>query len=410
MKHLKPKNAPKKRPRAGTKPAGSTSTALAPLAPPVASVPALALAAVDEVLAAFLEGRNENTLRAYDRDLLDFTRFVAASDEPDSAIREEILNRPLEAFDARPAVGRLLSLSHGDANLVVLKYKAHLNERLLKKSAEDDLDPDPAPTPVPGVKKSAEDDRRNKLKPATIARRLAALRSVVKMARMIGRVSWTLDVESPKVKPYRDTRGPDDDGWEAMLAEAERAAADDRRDKRRNKPIRDLAILRLLHDLGLRRGELVGLDLADVKQGGRTIAVVGKGESDPVSLTLPDETRAALAKWIERRGNVSGPLFTRRGKATVRADRLTGTAVFLIVRDLGRKAGLSEDTRPHGLRHSAITCALEQNNGNIRDVARFSRHADLRTVARYDDNRQDIAGRVARGVAKGRQAKPPLAP
>src|SRR3954469_25192564 len=69
----------------------------------------------------------------------------------------------------------------------------------------------------------------------TINRRLVALRSLVKLANTLGLVSWTLlaqSVENVPVQPARDTRGPGRDG----------------------------ALLRLLHDLGLRRSEAVRLD------------------------------------------------------------------------------------------------------------------------------------------------------
>ena len=89
-------------------------------------------------------------------------------------------------------------------------------------------------------------------------RRLVALRSVVNMAGTIGVVAWALDVESPRAEPYRDTGGPGDAGWRAMLALVKRDA-----ESGRPKPVRGLAIVRLLHDLALRRGELVALDLAD---------------------------------------------------------------------------------------------------------------------------------------------------
>ena len=47
------------------------------------------------------------------------------------------------------------------------------------------------------------------LQPATINRRLATLRSLVKFANTLGLVSWTLSVENLPVLPYRDTDGPD---------------------------------------------------------------------------------------------------------------------------------------------------------------------------------------------------------
>jgi integrase/recombinase XerC len=316
------------------------TTELVPLDPPA---PVPALGDVD-VLAAFLAGRNPRTLLAYDRDLRDFGRFLGQA-------------------EARSGVELLLSLPHGQANAAALAYRAHLVDRGLRA--------------------------------ATIARRLAALRSVVKLARTVGRVSWTLDVDSPKAEPYRDTAGPGDAGWRAMLAAAKRAAASGR-----PKPVRDLAIIRLLHDLRLRRGELVALDLADVALEPASVAVVGKGRTQSERLTLPDPTRDALAEWIGRRGEEPGPLFVRLDRAASGPDRLTDTAVFLIVRDLGRKAGLARPTRPHALRHEAITRALDKTNGDVRTVQQFSRHADPRTLLLYDDRRRDLAGDVARLVAE----------
>lgn len=75
------------------------------------------------------------------------------------------------------------------------------------------------------------------------------------------------------------------------------------------KGARDLALIRLLHDLALRRAEAVGLDLCDVDLGSGTVSVFGKCKTDKARLTLPRPTRAALAGWLAHRGEHSGPLF-----------------------------------------------------------------------------------------------------
>jgi integrase/recombinase XerC len=38
-------------------------------------------------------------------------------------------------------------------------------------------------------------------------------------------------------------------------------------------------------------------------------------------------------------------------------------------------------------------------HGDLRAVQRFSRHKDIKTIGRYDDNRQDLGGAVAALVA-----------
>ena len=62
---------------------------------------------------------------------------------------------------------------------------------------------------------------------------------------------------------------------------------------------------------------------------------------------------------------------------------------------------MQKPVRPHGLRHAAITGALEATGGDVRAVQRFSRHASVETLLVYDDARQDLGGKVAATVAKG---------
>lgn len=302
----------------------------------------------EDVLAAFLAGRNAHTLRAYDADLRDFARFVGI-DEP------------------KLAVGSFLSSDRGDAHAIALAWRVHLEARGLA--------------------------------PATIARKLAALRAVVKLAGQLGQVDWELALGSPRAEGYRDTRGPGDDGYKRVreLAQVEASTGDPKR-------VRDYSALRLLHDLGLRRGELVGLDLADVETGAdglpQRVWIKGKKRVHKEALSLPPATSRALGDWIAARGAAGGPLFIRldRGAGAV-PGRLTGRAVALMVNQLGERSGLPRRLAPHGLRHQAITAALDKTGGDVRKVQRFSRHADLKTLVVYDDKRRDGAGDVSRLLA-----------
>lgn len=287
----------------------------------------------------FLGGRRKTTLDAYRRDLANFCSF-------------------LEVDSPEEAAGALLWRSHGEANALALRYRNHMVERGLSA--------------------------------ATVNRRLAALRSLVKLARTLGMISWKLEVEGLEAVPYRDTRGPGREGVRRMLD-----ALDTRLDA---KARRDRAAVRLLYDLALRRGEVVAMDLEDVDLEDGTVAVLGKGRTAKETVTLPPKTKAALEDWLQARGSESGAVFTNFDRAQ-KGRRLTGRSLHRIVRELGKEVGLR--ARPHGLRHAAITEALDQTNGNTRAVQRFSRHRDQRVLTRYDDNREDLAGTVARLVAEG---------
>ena len=57
------------------------------------------------------------------------------------------------------------------------------------------------------------------------------------------------------------------------------------------------------------------------------------------------------------------------------------------MREFSAAAGIDKIVSPHRIRHSAITAYLDASNGNIRAAQGLSRHANLNTLNRYDDNR-----------------------
>lgn len=314
---------------------------LVPLLPLPLPLPLPAANPRPDVLAAFLEGLSPRTLKAYTSDLADFAAAILA-------------------VDARHAVEQILSLTAGEANALALAYR----NRLVAAG----------------------------LASATIARRLAALRSVVKLARTLGRVEWSIEIRGPKIEKRRDTRGPDP-AERKKLWRTLRAAGDSPRARR------DRAIVALLFDLALRRGEVVALDLVDVDLAAGTVAILGKGRREKERLTLPAATRDTLTAWIDVRGSTPGPLFPSDHAAD---NRITGDGVAYLVRELGKSARLPRQLRPHGFRHSAITSALESGS-DVRQVRKYSRHAKLETVLLYDDTRGDVAGEIARGVSRERK-------
>jgi integrase/recombinase XerC len=192
-----------------------------------------------------------------------------------------------------------------------------------------------------------------------------------------------------KAEGYRDTRGPGTDGVRRLLdqAGAHRCAV---------HTARDVALVRLMFDLGLRRESIVSLDLEHLDLESGRISVLLKGHTQRTSRTLPQQTRDAIQAWLRHRGDQPGALFTNFDRAG-KGQRLTGRSLHRIVQRLGADLGMS--VLPHGLRHSAITAALDATNGNVRAVQKFAGHADVRVVERYDDARQDLAGLVAKKVA-----------
>lgn len=289
--------------------------------------------------------RSENTRRAYEKDLVDFFRTMAGQDP------------------SHDLVAHFLALSRTQAVSLVIDYKAKLLARGLAE--------------------------------ATVNRRLSALRSLVDFAYSLGLCGWRLDsqaVSNERVKAYRDTTGIDTQQMQRVM---------DIVDRETLKGKRDYAILRLLWDNGLRRSEVVKCNVEDFDPAERALWILGKGRgTQKERVALSEKTAQAIMDYLEARGNPSkGPLFANVDRAGKGNGRLTSQAVYVLVRNICRRAGISKPMSPHRIRHSAITEALELTGGNVRLVQKFSRHAKLETLQVYDDNRHKGQAQVTELLA-----------
>ncbi len=232
--------------------------------------------------------------------------------------------------------------------------------------------------------------RSRALAPATINRRLAAVRSLLKMSYRLG-LSQTDGrnlVDGEKSKAYRDTRGTDLDNLKRLLALPDRTTV---------KGKRDYALLRLLCDNALRRAEVCALNVGDFWPEEKRLAILGKGRTEKEFVTLHPSSAAAVAEYVLAAGILGGdkadPLFrTCDHRPRLATARLGATGLYDIIRTYGRKIGLT--LAPHKLRHSAITAALDKTGGDVRRVQKLSRHVKIETLIRYDDNRTDFQGEI----------------
>jgi integrase/recombinase XerC len=233
---------------------------------------------------------------------------------------------------------------------------------------------------------------RRSLAPATINRRVATLRSLARSGRQLGLIQWKIEVRAEPVKRLRDSRGPGTPAVRQMMAACDGST---------EIGARNQAALATMFGMGLRRSEVISLDLEDVDLQNRVLWVVGKGRREKEPLTIPTFVELAMAAWIGFRGTWHGPLFIpldnaadHRGPVTA---RLTDWGLYKMVVALSTKVG--RRTRPHGIRHSAITEALRQTNNDVVRVQKFSRHASADTVLVYLDNLVDAGGAVSELVA-----------
>ena len=150
----------------------------------------------------------------------------------------------------------------------------------------------------------------------------------------------------------------------------------------RSPEARDRAIAKLLFYTALRLSECTSLDVEDAPvsaRKGKVIVRSGKGDAYR-EVSLNADARESLQAWLgERRrrfpdASESALFLSRKGA------RLSSRAVDLIVRDVGRRAGL--ELSAHVLRHTCLTNLVRGGNDLVM-VAEIAGHRRLETTRRY---------------------------
>jgi integrase/recombinase XerD len=164
-------------------------------------------------------------------------------------------------------------------------------------------------------------------------------------------------------------------------AEAERALAQP--DVANPLGLRDRALMELLYSCGLRRREVIGLDLTDVDERRRVIHVRhGKGGRERY---VPVGSRAL--DWIRRYLEDARPLLVRRNSLTAlfisaRGGRVQRTQVTGRLRAYLVAAGIDKPGSVHIWRHTMAT-VMHDGGADIRDLQELLGHSQLTTTQIY---------------------------
>lgn len=140
---------------------------------------------------------------------------------------------------------------------------------------------------------------------------------------------------------------------------------------------RDLAVVDLLASTGMRIGELVRLDIADVNLQERECIVTGKGNKQrPVYFDA--RAKLHLEEYLETRADNNSALFVSLDS---KAKRITVGGMELRLRNLGKKAGVSR-VHPHKFRRTLATHAIDKGMP-IEQVQKLLGHAKIDTTMHY---------------------------
>lgn len=156
---------------------------------------------------------------------------------------------------------------------------------------------------------------------------------------------------------------------------------------------RDAALIAILRGSGVRRRELVNLDLSDFDPSKGAIEVRnGKGGKDR-TVYLSSQALKVVLNWLTIRGDARGPLLcpVNKGKrVTIR--RLTSQSVLFILQKRGEEAGVA-DFSTHDFRRTFISDLLDAGV-DLVTVQRLAGHSDPSTSSRYDRRPEAVKRRA----------------
>ncbi len=213
------------------------------------------------------------------------------------------------------------------------------------------------------------------LKPATIARKIAALRGLHRflVAEQLSAEDPTVLLDSPRLGSALP-KALTVDEVERLLS----VPVDDTPLAARNR-----ALLEFMYATGVRVSEAVDLKLSALDLEDRTALVTGKGNRQrlvPVGRMAVEAIEAYLPRRMKLKGDRVDPgaVFLN-----ARGGRLTRQGVWGIVRKSAQRAGINQArVSPHVLRHSAATHMVE-GGADLRTVQEMLGHANISTTQVY---------------------------
>jgi integrase/recombinase XerD len=210
---------------------------------------------------------------------------------------------------------------------------------------------------------------------ASQARIISALRTFYKYCLLedISTVDPTALLEAPKLKrSLPDVLSFDE--IEAILSQIDMSTPEGTRNK---------AILETMYSCGLRVSEAVNLQLSQLFLDVGFIRVIGKGNKERLVPIGSSATKFILLyvahirnQQTVQKGEEDILFLNRRGK------RLTRVMIFLIIKDLVKKAGIKKVISPHTFRHSFATHLVE-GGADLRAVQEMLGHESITTTEIY---------------------------
>jgi site-specific recombinase XerD len=162
---------------------------------------------------------------------------------------------------------------------------------------------------------------------------------------------------------------------------------------------RDAAMISMAWTTGLRRAEITGLRLADLKETRDHIAVQVIGKGNKLRNAYLYAAASAVRAWLAVRGRTPGPLFCRIRKdgQLVLVRRLSEEGLATILRRRSLEAALAEPIHWHDFRRTFAGNLLDQGV-DLATVQKLLGHSSPTTTSNYDRRGEAVRRRAAQAV------------
>lgn len=224
---------------------------------------------------------------------------------------------------------------------------------------------------------------------ATINKKLSALQNFYKFLcrRNIGICSYNpFSTDEGAIrfknasKDYSDKR--------VLSAEEVKALFESARNTEGIKGVRDLLILELLATTGMRRAELCGIKIGDIKLnlGKKVIEITGKGDKTRM-IVVSGNVDKLIDQYLTARGvtyqDKDLPLLTTHSPRST-GKPMTANTVYRAVKEHADNAGIDADSiSPHALRATYATTVYDNLDMDVNTIRQLMGHSSQNTTIRY---------------------------
>ncbi|MFN2304476.1 MAG: tyrosine-type recombinase/integrase [Anaerolineales bacterium] len=326
-------------------------------------------------------------------------RPLLSDGQPEPHALQTRVNRPP---NQNPVISYLASLGSKDSRRVQKTALDHIAKALSNGAIEDAIQ-FPWERLDYGMVTAIKAWLDSNYAPATVNRYLCAVRRVIKEAWRHNLISAEAYQRATDVKSVSAQRLPT--GRELDTDEIRRLIEVCLQDE--DNPtlgIRDAAIISLMYSSGLRRAEVVSLNLEDINLNKGELQVIGKRNKERKAFMAQGAIRA-LEKWLIKRGSAPGPLFysvnkggniVKRRKERLSSyqkeqgvqvkqivARLSDQTIYHLISSRALQAGLIKKTTPHDMRRTFVSDLLDVGV-DLSTVSKMAGHEDTNTTKRYD--------------------------